>query len=163
MIYADYQGLRFYRDYLRQSHRVRRRRSGRKSKRGMIPNLVGIESRPEEADKKERKGDWEGDTVSGAHHQGGLVTYVDKASKFLMVGLIKNRKAEHMTAVSIQLFQDFAVGQVRTITFNNGKEFSRHEVFGKAVGADCYFTRPYHSWERGLNVDRRSCLRILMD
>jgi transposase, IS30 family len=80
-----------------------------------------------------------------------------------MVGLIKSRKAEHVTAVSIQLFQDFAVGQVRTTTFDNGKEFSRHEVFGEAVGADCYFARPYHSWERGLNVDRRSCLRIQMD
>ncbi len=163
MIYADYQGLGAYRKYLRQNHRVRRRRSGSKSRRGIIPNRVGIESRPAGVDDKKEKGDWEGDTVIGANHQGGLVTYVDKASKFLMMGLIKSRKAEHVTAVSIQLFQDFAVGQVRTTTFDNGKEFSRHEIFGKAVRADCYFARPYHSWERGLNVDRRSCLRILMD
>jgi transposase, IS30 family len=159
MIYADYQGLGDYRKYLRQSHRARRRRSGSKSKRGMIPNRVGIEFRPVEADKKERKGDWEGDTVIGANHQGGLVTYVDKASKFLIVGLIKSRKAEHVTAVSIQLFQNFAVGQVRTTTFDNGKEFSRHEVFGKAVGADCYFARPYHSWERGLNEHTNGLIR----
>ncbi len=163
MIYADYQGLRVYRDYLRQSHRVRRRRSGSKNKRGMIPNRVGIEFRPVEVDNKKEKGDWEGDTVIGANHQGGLVTYVDKASKFLMVGLIKNRTAAHVTAVSIQLFQDFTAGQVRTTTFDNGKEFSNHEEFGKAVGATCYFARPYHSWERRLNVDRRSCLHILMD
>ncbi len=159
MIYADYEGMAAYREYLRQSHRMRRRRSGSKSKRGMIPNRVGIESRPEEVDKKERKGDWEGDTVIGANHQGGLVTYVDKASKFLMVGLIKTRRAEHVTAVSIQLFQDFAVGQVRTTTFDNGKEFSRHEVFGKAVGATCYFARPYHSWERGLNEHTNGLIR----
>jgi transposase, IS30 family len=159
MIYADYQGLGVYRDYLRQSHRVRRRRSGSKSKRGMIPNRVGIEFRPAEVDNKKEKGDWEGDTVIGANHQGGLVTYVDKASKFLMVGLIKNRTAAHVTAVSIQLFQDFAVGQVRTTTFDNGKEFSRHEVFGKAVGATCYFARPYHSWERGLNEHTNGLIR----
>jgi transposase, IS30 family len=36
MIYADYQGLGAYRKYLRQSHRVRRRRSGSKSRRGII-------------------------------------------------------------------------------------------------------------------------------
>jgi transposase, IS30 family len=159
MIYADYRGLGAYRKYLRQSHRVRRRRSGSKSKRGMIPNRVGIEFRPAEVDDKKKNGDWEGDTVIGANHQGGLVTYVDKASKFLMVGLIKNRKAEHVTAVSIQLFQDFAVGQVRTTTFDNGKEFSQHEVFGKAVGADCYFARPYHSWERGLNEHTNGLIR----
>jgi transposase, IS30 family len=159
MIYADYEGMAAYREYLRQSHRVRRRRSGSKSKRGMIPNRVGIESRPAEVDSKKGKGDWEGDTVIGANHQGGLVTYVDKASKFLMVGLIKNRKAEHVTAVSIQLFQRLAAGQVKTVTFDNGKEFSRHEVFGKAVGADCYFARPYHSWERGLNEHTNGLIR----
>jgi hypothetical protein len=38
------------------------------NKRGMIPNLVGIESWAVEADKKERKGD----TVIGANHQGFL-------------------------------------------------------------------------------------------
>jgi transposase, IS30 family len=159
MIYADYQGLGAYRKYLRQSHRVRRRRSGSKSRRGIIPNRVGIEFRPAGVDDKKEKGDWEGDTVIGANHQGGLVTYVDKASKFLMVGLIKNRTAEHVTAVSIQLFQDFAAGQVRTTTFDNGKEFSWHEVFSKAVGADCYFARPYHSWERGLNEHTNGLIR----
>jgi transposase, IS30 family len=159
MIYADYQGMEICRDYLRQSQRVRRRRSRSKSKRGIIPNRVGIEFRAAEVDKKERKGDWEGDTVIGANHQGGLVTYVDKASKFLMVGLIKNRKAEHVNTVSIQLFQDFAVRQVETVTFDNGKEFSRHEVFGKAVGAACYFARPYHSWERGLNEHTNGLIR----
>jgi transposase, IS30 family len=103
----------------------------------MIPNRVGIEFRPVEVDSKKEKEDWEGDTVIGANHQGGLVTYVDKASKFLMVGLIKNRKAEHVNAVSIQLFQNLAAGQVKTVTFDNGKEFSRHEVFSEAVEAIC--------------------------
>lgn len=159
MIYTDYQGMGVYRNYLRQSHRTRRRRSGSKSKRGKIPNRVGIEFRPAEADKKERVGDWEGDTVIGANHQGGLVTYVDKASKFLMMGLIKNRRAEHVTAVSIQLFQDLAVRQVETVTFDNGKEFSKHEAFGEAVGAACYFARPYHSWERGLNEHTNGLIR----
>ena len=49
-----------------------------------IPNRVDISFRPAEADSKEVIGHAEGDTVSGANHKGGLVTYVDKASKFLM-------------------------------------------------------------------------------
>jgi transposase, IS30 family len=125
----------------------------------MIPNSVGIEFRPVEVDSKKERGDWEGDTVIGTNHQGGLVTYVDKASKFLMVGLIKNRKAEHVDAVSIQLFQNLAAGQVKTVTFDNGKEFSRHEVFSEAVGAVCYFARPYYSWERGLNKHTNGLIR----
>jgi len=26
-----------------------------------------------------------------------------------------------------------------------------HDLITKAVGAQCYFATPYHSWERGLN------------
>ena len=159
MIYAGYQDMSAYRIYLRQSHRRRRRRSGSKSKRGKIPNRVDIDLRPAEADSKKVIGHMEGDTVIGANHQGGLVTYVDKASKFLMVGLIKNRTAHHVSKISIELFQHFAEGKVKTVTFDNGKEFSNHEAFGETVGAKCYFAKPYHSWERGLNEHTNGLLR----
>ncbi len=159
MIYADYEGMAAYRTYLRQSHRQRRRRSGSKSKRGKIPNRVDIDLRPAEADSKKVIGHVEGDTVIGANHQGGLVTYVDKASKFLLVGLIKNRTASHVTQISVELFQHFAEGKVKTVTFDNGKEFSNHETLGEAIGAKCYFAKPYHPWERGLNEHTNGLIR----
>ncbi len=40
---------------------------------------------------------------------------------------------------------------VKTITFDNGKEFAEHEKMVKALNANIYFANPYHSWERGLN------------
>ena len=32
----------------------------------------------------------------------------------------------------------------------NGREFEGHAEVPEALGADFYFVRPYHSWERGL-------------
>ena len=34
---------------------------------------------------------------------------------------------------------------------DNGKEFATHMHVARALDADFFFARPYHSWERGLN------------
>jgi IS30 family transposase len=38
---------------------------------------------------------------------------------------------------------------VKTITFDNGKEFTLHEKIAEALDCDTYFAKPYSSWERG--------------
>jgi transposase, IS30 family len=82
MIYANHQGLRTYRQYLRQCQKQRRRCQGIQSKCGSIPGRIGIEHRPAIADLKTEIGHWESDTVIGVGHMGAIVTHVDKASKF---------------------------------------------------------------------------------
>jgi len=48
---------------------------------------------------------------------------------------------------------------VKTITFDNGKEFSAHKIIASSLGCDTYFPKPYHSWERGLNENANGLLR----
>jgi myosin-crossreactive antigen len=36
------------------------------------------------------------------------------------------------------------------LTFDNGREFSWHEKLAENLDCNTYFTKPYHSWERGL-------------
>ena len=40
---------------------------------------------------------------------------------------------------------------VKTITFDNGKEFAYHEDISKKLRSEIYFAHPYTSYERGLN------------
>jgi len=47
----------------------------------------------------------------------------------------------------------------RTITFDNGKEFSDHEIMAKALKTNIYFAHPYSSWERGLNENTNGLIR----
>ena len=44
---------------------------------------------------------------------------------------------------------------VLAVTADNGKKFGGH----REVGADLYFARPYHSWERGLNEHTNGLIR----
>jgi IS30 family transposase len=159
MIYQDYQGLGKYQCYLRQGQTKRRRRKGVNSRQGQIPGRIGIEYRPEIADQKIEIGHWESDTMIGANHNGVLVTHVDKASKFMLVGLAKNKTVKEINRVTIQLFSEVKKKHRKTMTFDNGKEFSGHQKLAEKLELSCYFANPYHSWERGLNEHSNGLVR----
>jgi IS30 family transposase len=159
MIYRDYQGMGDYARYLRQSHIQRQKRASSRQKRGLIPNRVGIEQRPSIASAKTQIGHWEGDTIIGGNHLGAIATHVDKASKFLVARVMKSRTAVEMNQVSIAAFSAITADKRRTFTFDNGKEFSKHQQMARALGVQCYFANPYHSWERGLNEHTNGLIR----
>ena len=56
----------------------RKKRYGSQNRRGMILNRVSIEKRPAEVDQLSRIGDWEMDTIIGSHHQGVLLSLVER-------------------------------------------------------------------------------------
>ena len=55
-------------------------------KRGLIKNRVTIDDRPKIVEEKSRIGDWEGDTVIGKNHKGGLVTLAERKSRYVLLG-----------------------------------------------------------------------------
>ena len=48
---------------------------------------------------------------------------------------------------------------VKTITFDNGKEFAYHEKMSKRLGTEIYFAHPYTSCKRGLSEYTSRLLR----
>ncbi len=142
--------------HLRQGRKKRRKRRGTKDRRGKIRNRVGIEDRPGVVEERVRLGDWEADLVCGAAHSGYLVTLVDRVSRRTRIGRTSTKLAAEVTTVIVALLSGLVV---ETITFDNGKEFAGHEAVARQLGCDCYFARPYHSWERGLNENTNGLIR----
>ncbi len=136
----------------------RRKRYGSYSRRGQLKNRVSIDDRPAVVDLKNRIGDWEADTVAGKQTGPRLVTLVDRKSRFTLVGLAKNKSAESVTQIIIDLVEGYH-SQVKTITYDNGKEFAGHEEIAKHSDSKAYFAHPYSSWERGLNENTNGLLR----
>ena len=56
----------------------RRKRAGGRDRRGLLPNRVSIDERPEIVDQGKRLGDWEGDTIIGAGQKGAVLTLVER-------------------------------------------------------------------------------------
>lgn len=130
-----------------------------KAGRGCIPNRVDIKERPAIVEKKQRFGDWEADTIIGAQHKGAILSLVDRKSKFTFLYGLPNKSAVLVTAAIISCLKKLPQKMKRTITYDNGKEFSSHEEIARALGVKCYFATPYCSWERGLNEHTNGLVR----
>ena len=140
-----------------QKTRRKRYGSGRE-RRGVLKDRVGIEHRPQIVHDKTRMGDWEGDTVIGKGHQGALVTLVERTSRYLLSAPVPSKHSAGVTEAIIALLRPHK-SQCLTLTFDNGKELAEHGWIAQSLGADVYFARPYHSWERGLNENTNGLLR----
>ncbi len=110
-------------------------------------------------ENRERLGDWEGDTIIGSHDGGAVIaSMVERKSHFTCLIKIKNKT----TAAVIQGINQHRlplVDFVHTVTLDNGKEFSQHKLLTDLLGADVFFAKPYHSWERGLNENTNGLVR----
>jgi len=138
------------------------RRGGQRPKSphvGQIPRQVKIEGRPEVANQRQRLGDFEGDTIVSRGKRSGLVTLVDRKSRYLLAAKLKDRTAQRTRRKIEQLLGNLPPEQRHTATFDNGKEFSEHEALARNLGIDVFFAHPYASWERGTNENTNGLLR----
>ena len=143
---------------LRRKLRYRRKRSCKKDSRGIIPNRVSIDQRPTVVDQRTRIGDWEGDTIIGANHSGVCVTLVERVSKFTLIKKLETKESDKVEDAIVELLSPFR-DKVKTLTFDNGKEFANHESIASKLGISIYFAHPYSSWERGLNENTNGLIR----
>jgi IS30 family transposase len=143
---------------LRHQGKKYRKSYGTNSNRTGIPNRVDIDERPEEANNRERVGDWEADTIIGKNHKGAIVTLDERKSKLRLAFPLPGKNAQDTTDAIITLLMHLK-SCVKTITFDNGKEFSLHEKIAKALDCQTYFAKPYHSWERGQNENANGLIR----
>ena len=144
--------------HLRHQNKPYRKRYGSAHNRTGIPNRVDIEQRPQEASESKRVGDWEADTVIGKNHKGAIVTLDDRKSKLRLAAPLQSKKAQDVKEAMIALLQPIKTF-AKTITFDNGKEFTLHEAIANALECETYFAKPYHSWERGQNENANGLLR----
>lgn len=133
-----------------------RKRSGDTAGAHLIPNRVDIDERPASVDLKIEMGHWEADTVHAP--DGYLVTLVERVSKLFLVARVTRKTKLSVSRAIIKLLKPYQ-SLCQTITFDNGGEFAGHEGIGKKLGAKCYFAKPYHSWQRGLNENTNGLLR----
>ena len=86
------------------------------------------------------------------------MTLVDRTSKYALIGQVKRKEAADVTAEIVRLLAPYKE-RVQTITYDNGREFSTHELVNEGLDCQSYFAKPYHSWERGLNENTNRLIR----
>lgn len=132
---------------------------GSQEKRGTIPNRTMIDERPVEANERAEIGHFESDTMIGAGKKGAIATFVDRKSRYLVAEIMPDRTSTTMNATTIALFEDMPEKTLKTLTSDNGKEFSGFKEIEEKFAITNYFAHPYHSWERGTNENTNGLLR----
>lgn len=145
--------------HLRRKHKKYQRRMGNANCRGQIKDRRSIDTRPASVDTRAQVGHWEGDTVIGTQKKGKvIVTLVERRSRLLVARLAPAKSAKEVAACILDGLNEIAP-TVKTITFDNGKEFANHQEIADKLKCDVYFAHPYHSWERGTNENTNGLLR----
>ena len=117
-----------------------------------------ISDRPAEANNRTRVGHWEADTTIGNRHKGAIVTLDERKTKLRLEAPLSQKKAAYTTDAIKALLSPISK-HVKTITFDNGKEFTQHEDIAETIAFEAFFAKPYHSWERGQNENANDLLR----
>ena len=137
----------------------RRKRYGKgHERRGQIVGRRSIEQRPAHIESRSQIGHWEADTVIGVNHKQAIVTLVERKSGYAVIAKVQNKTAKLVSKAVVKLLEPFKA-KVKTLTYDNGKEFAKHAWIDKKLSSTGYFARPYCSWQRGSNENFNGLLR----
>lgn len=133
---------------------------------------TSITERPESIESREEFGHWEGDLVTGPRdgQNGAYLTLLERKTRFYYMIPItsKSSKKVYMQINKLNKFYGDAFKDIfKSITFDNGSEFSRWKDMEKKPGSKeqrttIYFGRPYHSCDRASNENCNGLVRYFI-
>ena len=145
-------------------------KSGKYSTKGDLPESkisYSIELRPDDINKRESFGNWELDTVisttKGTHKC--LMTLTERKTRFEIIGVLEAKTKEEVILKfkKVKKYLNQNISEiVKSITTDNGSEFSGFLDIIKITGAKFYFCHPYASCEKGTNEKHNSIIRYFI-
>lgn len=144
---TDYGGKPLYK-YLRKKKLFRQKHYSRKPKKIMITDRISIHDRPEEINIKSEYGHWESDSVSCKYRKPLSVQYMRKAM-LLRISKLNNLKPESTNEAIIRTIDSLPLYLIKSITYDNGMENSKHYELKEEFDLETYFCDPYASWQKG--------------
>jgi len=129
--------------------KAKRGRRYYKRKREPLENRRSIHDRPKEVEGRETFGHWEGDLMNFRTQKGNLLTLMERKTRFTLTAYLQTKTAAE-TAQNIQdRLSIFPSNALKTITFDNGGEFSHFAKIEDVLDIETYFCDPHSPWQRG--------------
>lgn len=105
-----------------------------------------ISSRPQAANDRREVGHWERDLLLGKRGGSALLVLEDRKSRYVILRHVESCDEKTVSAATIAALRNLPV---KTITNDNGREFTRDQSLEHKLGCKVYFCNPYSPQERG--------------
>ena len=109
-------------------------------------------------EKRSQIGHWEGDTLIGKAHKQAIVSLVERKSGYVVLKKVSKKTLQLVRSAIIKGLKPIS-DKVKTITFDNGREFSDHAKIDEALDSVSYFADRFSNWQRGLNENLNGLVR----
>jgi transposase, IS30 family len=144
--------------HLRRKRRVRRNRAHGHERRGRLPHIRPISQRPAHIEARARVGHFELDSVVCGERKGAIVTMVERKTGYALLARVQDRSAHTVSRAVVAALKPLG-SLLKTLTYDNGKEFAHHAWVDEQLATTGYFADPYSSWQRGTNENYNGLLR----
>src|SRR6516165_2144079 len=146
--------------YLRSKRRLRRplKSASRTELRGKLPDMVSIRERPAEAEDRAIPGHWEGDLLCGSK-KSQIITLVERHSRFTSLIRAPDNTTASVVSALTRHVRRLPKSLRRSLTWDRGKELSKHASFSVNTDVKVYFCDPHSPWQRGTNENTNGLLR----
>ncbi|WP_254508056.1 IS30 family transposase [Anatilimnocola floriformis] len=120
-----------------------------------------LPNRPAIIGRRERFGDWEGDTLVGRKGISKPVLYsiVERVSGYLELARGENREADTANRILRRRLNQYPPNWLQSCTFDNGAEFAKVGELESVLQIEVYHTQPYKAWQRGTNENTNGLIR----
>jgi IS30 family transposase len=144
-----------HKDY-RWRHYLPRGKSkrGRRGRRGGSPALliagrIPICERPAQAADRVTPGHWEADLMLFSRYGQAVLAMHERSSRLLLATVPQGKSAGPIADLIAQLLGPLPQPLRRSITFDNGTEFTRHLDLHRTLALQTFFCDPYSPWQKG--------------
>ena len=147
---------------LRRGRSTRMPRTRGDDRRGQIPDMVSIHVRPPEVEDRVMPGHWEGDFIKGAGNKSSVGVLVERTSRLVLLAKMEDATAASALAGFSAKLNSIIEPMRRSLTYDQGKELSRHKELTAQTGVKVYFCDPHSPWQRGTCENTNGLLRQYM-
>jgi transposase, IS30 family len=151
-----FQGITLLPHQCLRTRRRRRRRRGYRtaltSRRHALGSFRTIHDRPASAQDRAEAGHWEGDLIVGPANRSAVITLVERATRFTLLGhLPTTHAAGEVRAALTRVFEHVPPHLRRTLTWDRGNEMAEWPTLERSRGLTVYFCDPRSPWQRPTN------------